>query len=275
MGNCFQLPEPDLSHLLYQDNTRFNDVGIALDIGVRKKSEYTIHSAVLLWALLVSLIIHTILLSLDFTFVEVQSVSTPPKPIYIELQRIVPTPVLQPKVVVPDVIESPIERPRIIEPALVESVLITPIDGHGNTNKKTKSDDQGIQEDNAKQSAFIPITPDELQSLQDQPTYSLEPSDADLKEVNAKPFGGVFDPRLRKKLQDQQAEKQAKALGISTYELANGSTVVKLSDNHCLSTLSQGKKENETNWYHTGCHEKTEGERMMDRVNESMRLKRK
>lgn len=253
-GIYFQSPEPDLSHFHSLGN-----LGIWTDSIAESKVGTAPNSFMLLWALGVSLLIHSVLFFVNITPSKTLGISVPSQTLRIELRSVQSVPVL------------PSET---IEPVLVESVPLLPalLPEPGKANEKLDNTKKKMLLEKAdKKSLYIPITPDELRSLQDKPVYALEPTDADLKEVSTKPFGSVFDPRLRKKLQDQYAEKQAKASGLSTYEMANGATVEKLKDGHCLTTLSQGKKEKETNWYHTGCSEKSESERMMDRVNQSLR----
>lgn len=267
-GIYFQSSEPDLSHFQYLTNIDLVDVGRALG-DVAKYNPRKAHLSVLSWALLISLLVHSALLFVNFISSKNQRISNSPQAIHIQLQR------KQVIAVQAESVESKLIKPNLVESESVGRVSVEPeissVTEIVQTDSAKANNPKNIPTENvAAQKIFIPVTPEELSSLQGEPAWPVEPSDADLKEVSKEPFGSVFDPRLRKKLQAQQVASRAKEMGLSSYELSNGSSVVKLSDKHCLSTLPQGRREDATNWYHTKCQEKSESERMMDNVNKAL-----
>ena len=94
----------------------------------------------------------------------------------------------------------------------------------------------------------------------------------DLAQPSAKPANvdEVFHPLLREKLQAARSKRTGAVSASIEVTTIHGETVVMLDEGRCMS--SDGHQDNLTrasDWYFTHCNNgKTEGELMMDRVNQ-------
>lgn len=86
----------------------------------------------------------------------------------------------------------------------------------------------------------------------------------------------IFDPRLREKLSAARNQRTARASSSSETTTIHGETLVVLDEEHCLSSNAEHDDVTRaSDWYFTRCTSgKTEGELMMERVNQRIRAKR-
>ena len=261
-GTRLFLSEPDLSHLQAVDENRFSvaDTFFAQN----NPSVFPVKSYFLPLAFLMSLTIHGGFLFIKFSTNPAKVVEPSNTRIHIELTpsiqlQPIAAPVETPQQVPAETPEQvPIEKPVLDKPAQTEKVI-------------TKV----IEPAPASPTVVLSLTREELNAITGSIQDETEPTDAHLTEVSSAPFGSIFDPRLRARLQAQASAGQGKDIGSPVVQWANGSMQVEVGDRHCLMTLPEFRHEDATNWYHTNCKNKTESERMMDRVNESMRARYK
>jgi hypothetical protein len=260
-GTRLFLSEPDLSHLQAVDGYSFLVADTFFE--QNNPSVFPVKSYLLPLAFLISLAIHS-----GFLFIQLSNnppiVASPNIRMHIELtptiqQQPIAAPVKTPQQVPAETPEQvPIEKPVLDKPAQTEKVIT-----------KVKEPVP------ASPTVVLSLTREELNAITGSVQDETEPTDAHLTEVSSAPFGSIFDPRLRARLQAQASAGQGKDIGSPVVQWANGSMQVELGDRHCLMTLPEFRHEDATNWYHTNCKNKTESERMMDRINESMRARYK
>lgn len=258
-GTRLFLSEPDLSHLQAVDEFRFSVADTFFE--QNNQSISPVKSYLLPLAFLVSLAIHG-----GFLFIQLSTktpiVESPNIRIHIELAPAIQQQPIADSIETPE--QVPIEKPVLDKPAQTEKVITKVI-----AAKKV------IEPVPASPTVVLSLTPEELNTITGSVQDEAEPTDAHLTEVSSEPFGSIFDPRLRARLQAQASAGRGKDIGSPVVQWANGSMQVELGDRHCLMTLPEFRHEDATNWYHTNCKNKTESERMMDRVNESMRARYK
>lgn len=112
---------------------------------------------------------------------------------------------------------------------------------------------------------------------------SVMPDHYRLSEDDQAPFqresdyaDGIFDPRLRKKLQDDRSRRTGLTSAATELTTLRGETVVTVAEGRCMT--SDNRSSNLTrasDWYFTHCDGyQTEGESMMERVNQQMKSRR-
>lgn len=86
----------------------------------------------------------------------------------------------------------------------------------------------------------------------------------------------IFDPRLRKKLQDARQRRTGITSAATELTRLHGETVVTVSEGRCMTSDNRSNSlTRASDWYFTGCDDdKTEGELMMERVNQQMKSRR-
>ena len=113
-----------------------------------------------------------------------------------------------------------------------------------------------------KDNKSLEFSESDLRGLPSEDTYELPSKNAHL-------YNDVFDPRLRKQLQENhQVVSKAKRAKLRTWQDVAGNTVVEVADGSCIRSMPSIGNSRETNWsllrFKCG---KNEGERMMDNVN--------
>jgi hypothetical protein len=276
-GTCLFISEPDLSHFQAVDGYHFSVADTFLE--QNNQSISPVKSYLLPLAFLVSLAIHG-----GFLFIQLSTkppiLESPNIRIHIELApTIKQSPIADSietfqKVPVETPEQVPVETPEQVPIETPEQVPIEKpvLEKPAQTEKFITKVIESVP---ASPTVVLSLTPEELNAITGSVHDETEPTDAHLTEVSSEPFGSVFDPRLRARLQAQVPASQGKDVGTPVVQWANGSMQVELGDRHCLMTLPEFRHEDATNWYHTTCKNKTESERMMDRVNESMRARYK
>ena len=100
---------------------------------------------------------------------------------------------------------------------------------------------------------------------------SVVPSDQtyELPEANAELYKDVFDPKLRKKLQEAHANRKPKKQNtLNTWETSGGTTLVDMGDGECIASMPKiDSRQRGTTWsmLRVKCG-KTDSEKMMDNV---------
>ena len=109
----------------------------------------------------------------------------------------------------------------------------------------------------------------DLKGLPSVDTYELPTENSHL-------YPDVFDPRLRKKLQENhQVVSKAKLAKLRTWKDVTGNTVVEVGEGSCIRSMPSTGNSRATNWsllrFKCG---KDEGEKMMDNVNADLEARK-
>jgi hypothetical protein len=104
---------------------------------------------------------------------------------------------------------------------------------------------------------------------------SVEPYE--LPNPNDALYGDVFDPQLRKKLQETHANRRAqKPDALNTWITSGGTTLVNMGDGECIRSIPKtDSRERGTSWsmLRVRCG-KTDSEKMMDSVNADLEARK-
>ncbi|RYY01605.1 MAG: hypothetical protein EOO53_16525 [Gammaproteobacteria bacterium] len=91
----------------------------------------------------------------------------------------------------------------------------------------------------------------------------------ELPDATSELYKDVFDPKLRKKLQEAHANRKPKKQNtINTWETSGGTTLVDMGDGECIASMPKvDSRQRGTNWsmLRVKCG-KTDSEKMMDNV---------
>lgn len=127
------------------------------------------------------------------------------------------------------------------------------------TDMRTKSSREEIRK------PVISLTAEDIRELQE----------LDNNEKAAQRRGSisenVFNPALRRRLQEEESKPvlQRADAGPKTHVDPSGATIVELGDGQCLRS-SAPKAGEVQNWYMTACGGKSESERLMERVDQTV-----
>lgn len=138
-------------------------------------------------------------------------------------------------------------------------------------------------------SAITELSPAALEPVADENTVrprGYRPlSSQELSEISASQNAGsvysdasgiernVFHPKLRSQLnalQQQPALARVEDSRLNIYSTGIGSDRLKTKNGSCLEVADRGRDSGPRNWYMTNCGGKSESEKMMDCVNESV-----
>lgn len=113
-------------------------------------------------------------------------------------------------------------------------------------------------------------TPLDLSVITSDQTYELP-------DANAELYKDVFDPKLRKKLQEAHAaRKPKKQESLETWRASNGTTLVDMGSGECMASMPQmDLRDRGTNWglLRVKCGE-TESERMMNNIDADLEARK-
>lgn len=97
-----------------------------------------------------------------------------------------------------------------------------------------------------------------------------------LPSTEAKQFDHLFDPRLRKKLQENITPSSVSTFKqYDSFRNAHGATVMASGNGKCMVTMAAGKNERATNWgWSSDSCGKTDSEKMLEAVEEEVNAKK-
>ena len=99
----------------------------------------------------------------------------------------------------------------------------------------------------------------------------------ELPDANAELYKDVFDPKLRKKLQEAHASRKPKKQNtLNTWETAGGATLVDMGDGECIASMPKiDFRDRGTSWslLRVKCGE-TDSEKMMDNVSADLEARK-
>lgn len=133
----------------------------------------------------------------------------------------------------------------------------------------------------SKTTSLSKLTPPVLPAKSPASSMKILLPDIEISEpILAKPIpqksnsGGstIFDPRLRKLMSDDNADgRQMDVSGLRTWRDQSGTQFVEVSEGRCMQSMSAQGGERGVRWSISKKCGKSEGERIMDAVNESLK----
>lgn len=237
--------EVDFSHL------KLTDPELESSAPVRKSQ------SPLLWcALLLSTLLHLSLLLLEFGSNQPRPRQAPAQTLHIDL---LPAP-LKKQEAPADVVSGEVVPFQAVQE--VAQVVVPPVPA---TKLVTVEQPHEVQP-----AARLVIEPLSAQELAEVVNRNNTQSDY---QGSVAITENVFHPGLRGRLTAKANKPQlarAEDSVLQTLTDPAGATVVKLADGSCLRSPPESKIGGPKNWYMTPCDGKTEGEQMVDRINQSV-----
>lgn len=144
-----------------------------------------------------------------------------------------------------------------------------PIDDKPKVSVKKLSTDPSLSKENRQSPDVIikTLTPEEFKEIVESAPTGTQSSFAGIS-------ANVFNPALRKRLQDEEVRPvlQRANVGLKTLTDPSGATIVDLEEGKCLRA-SAPKSGEAQNWYMTFCGGKSESEQIMDKINEEVKAR--